>query len=161
VIVMQKKSALSALLLLLGAVVPASAQDADELARQLSNPIASLISVPFQFNVDFGSGADGDAESYLLNIQPVIPVNLNADWNMISRTIVPVRFQDDLFEEDVFGLGDITQSIFFSPVAPGPGGLIWGVGPREMGGGPDGRCSRSEGQMDGRCACQPHLVLRR
>jgi hypothetical protein len=126
---MQELQVLAASALMLGVVAPASAQDADALAKQLSNPIASLISVPFQFNVDFGSGAGGDAESYLLNIQPVIPIGLNADWNMISRTIVPVRFQDDLFEEDVFGLGDITQSLFFSPVAPGPGGLIWGVGP--------------------------------
>ncbi len=66
----------------------ARAQDAD-LAKSLSNPLAALISVPFQFNYNQGYGtANGD--QLLLNIQPVIPISLNDEWNLISRTIVPV-----------------------------------------------------------------------
>ena len=56
----------------------------DGLARQLSNPISSLISVPLQFNADYGAGPDGDGALYTLNIQPVIPFRLNRDWNVIA-----------------------------------------------------------------------------
>jgi hypothetical protein len=109
---------------------PQAGADAAALAKQLANPIASLISVPLQLNYDQDIGPGEDGERLVLNVQPVVPVALNDDWNLISRTIVPFVAQDDIPPgEDEAGLGDVTQSLFFSPVAPTEGGWIWGAGP--------------------------------
>ena len=116
---------------MLASVPGAAAQDSAELAEKLNNPISSMISVPFQFNFDDEIGPERDGERFQLNIQPVVPFPLNPDWTMISRTIMPVIWQNDIAgpSGSQFGLGDITQSLFFSPKQPGPGGLIWGLGP--------------------------------
>jgi hypothetical protein len=112
---------------------PAGSPDAEaaELAKKLTNPVASLISVPFQSNFDFNMGPGDDGWKYQLNLQPVIPISLGPDWNVISRTILPIIYQDDaiIAGESQAGLGDITQSFFLSPSAPSFGFLIWGVGP--------------------------------
>jgi hypothetical protein len=103
---------------------------AGELAKQLSNPISSLISVPFQFNYDEGLGAAGTGKRTLVNLQPVVPFSISQDWNLISRTILPFIDQRDVVPGTrQSGLGDTVQSFFFSPKAPTAGGLIWGVGP--------------------------------
>ena len=110
----------------------APADDAQALAKKLSNPIADLISVPLQSNFDCNIGPADDGCRFTTNVQPVIPISITEDWNMISRTILPITYQDDIFPGagDQFGLGDTVQSLFFSPKAPSSfGGLIWGVGP--------------------------------
>lgn len=91
--------------------------------------MASLISVPLQNNFDFNAGPL-EGFKYTLNVQPVIPISIGENWNMISRTIAPVISQSDVTAkgESEFGLGDIVQSLFFSPKATTKGGL-WGIGP--------------------------------
>ncbi|HEY2359229.1 MAG TPA: hypothetical protein VGH86_17390 [Phenylobacterium sp.] len=120
--------ALAALALV--APAPARAQDSNaELAKKLSNPVSNLISVPFQFNYDCCFGPS-DGGRYTLNVQPVIPVSLNDNWSLIIRTIVPIIYQERVSPDagSAGGLGDTTQSFFFSPKASA-NGVTWAIGP--------------------------------
>ena len=115
---------------LIGGGASLAAQQADQasLAKAAQNPVANMISVPFQNNTAFGWGAY-DRTQNVLNIQPVVPFKLGASVNLITRTIVPIVSQPDIASESgsTFGLGDVNASLFLSPASPGK--LIWGVGP--------------------------------
>ena len=124
----------------LSTVSPLSAQDFQQdlpsevsaepdLATKLANPLAAMISMPVQVNFDQNYGVDDQGEVWRSNIQPVIPFSLNEDWNLISRTIVPIIEQSGFTNsaQNKSGLGDIFQSVWLSPVDPVKG-WIMGVG---------------------------------
>ncbi len=106
----------------------AQKQSDSELAKATQNPVANLISLPFQNNTNFGVGPDDDTQN-ILNIQPVWPISVTDDWNVITRTIVPVVSQPGMRSGDdrTNGLGDTTFTAFLSPSKPD--GIIWGIGP--------------------------------
>jgi hypothetical protein len=101
-----------------------------DLAQDLTNPVADLLTIPIQMNYDQNFGPADDGWKLQINIQPVLPFNLNDDWNLITRTIMPVIWQDEIVPGagSQFGLGDITVSLFASPKKP-TNGVIWGLGP--------------------------------
>ena len=102
---------------------------AADLAKKLANPIASLISLPFQNNTDFGIG-DNLGTRNTMNIQPVIPIGLSENLNLITRVILPVISQQSMtgVGNSEFGLGDAIISAFLSPVTT-KSGIVWGAGP--------------------------------
>jgi hypothetical protein len=120
------RPALCACAVLLGCTA-ARAEDTEALAKASQNPVSDLISVPFQNNTNFHVGPF-DRRQNQLNIEPVIPLHVTPQWNVISRTIAPVLSQPDtFFDSSTDGLGDINESLFLTPAHPGP--LILGFGP--------------------------------
>ena len=119
---------LVSLIVAAAAAAPAhAALSAEELAKLAQNPVGNLISVPFQNNTNFNVGPQ-DGTQNILNIQPVIPVSINSEWNIITRTIIPVISMPALSPtgERVNGIGDIQFTGFLSPAVPGE--WIWGLG---------------------------------
>jgi hypothetical protein len=111
------------------APVYAQEKGSADLAKAAQNPIANLISLPLQNNTNFGIGPDDETQN-IFNIQPVWPFTLNENWNLITRTILPVVSQPNVLtggEGRINGLGDTTFTGFFSPKDSST--LTWGVGP--------------------------------
>lgn len=125
---MARLLAVSTAVLALVAVSAAQPASEEDLAKETQNPVSDLISVPFESNFNFGVGPNDDLQ-YILYVQPVVPFRLSEDWNLITRTIIPLIDQPELGPGvgDVFGLGDIQLSLFLSPAKSGA--LIWGIGP--------------------------------
>ena len=120
----------AALALLAGIVIAAPARaelTAEELAKLAQNPVGNLISVPFQNNTNLNFGPEKGTQD-ILNIQPVIPISVDSEWNIITRTIIPVIWNPSLGPGDpaTNGVGDIQFNAFLSPAVPGQ--WIWGAG---------------------------------
>jgi hypothetical protein len=117
------------LLTVLAAKAQKPAVSAEELAKKLSNPVAALISIPFQDNMDMGIGNFNGSKN-TLNFQPVVPISLSAKLNLISRFIIPIVSQRNITGQGTSqnGLSDAVVSAWFSP-AVAKNGVVWGVGP--------------------------------
>ena len=122
--------ALATLSAILGAM-PAAAQPTDKdpnaLASKLTNPVADLISVPFQYNYYANIGLDKKGTLNSLVVQPVIPIKLNNDWNYILRPVVTFESGNNINGFSGTGTGPVLVETFFSPRAAKD--FIWGVGP--------------------------------
>ena len=114
--------------ILCACVPPSWAQESAEIAKQAQNPIARLISVPIENDFSPQTGVNQE-DSYVLQMKPVVPLRLSKDWNLITRTIIPIIQVPDLAPgvNGTTGLGDVNVSLFLSPAKAGP--VIWGVGP--------------------------------
>ncbi len=131
-----KKTKLIALLLFmlwcispLQSVCAQAKKDVGALAKASQNPVSSLVSIPFENNVNFDIGPNDDI-SNVLNIKPVYPVNINENWNWIHRAIIPaLSYHENSLPggDDIYGVGDITYQGFLTPAKPAK--FIWGVGP--------------------------------
>ena len=124
-----RAAAISGMAAALFAGVPARAEmSAEELAKLAQNPVGNMVSVPFQNNANLNYGPDKGTQN-ILNIQPVIPISVNKDWNIITRTIVPVIWMPSLGPgiDSTSGVGDTVLTAFLSPANPGK--WIWGAGP--------------------------------
>ena len=111
----------------MSAAVNAQEPSAEDLAKAAQNPIASMISLPFQNNTNTNYGPEEKTQN-ILNIQPVWPFSVGENWNLITRTIIPVMSQPALTPngERTSGLGDVSFSGFLSPKVAGK--WIWGAG---------------------------------
>jgi hypothetical protein len=108
---------------------PDTKASAGDLAKATQNPVASLISVPVSNVTDFNIGPFDRDRNTVIQVQPVIPISLGQNWNLITRTIGALVFQPDVTQphQGTFGINDINPSFFLSPANPGK--LIWGAGP--------------------------------
>ena len=122
-------AAVGVALVVLAAPLANAAMTPEELAKLAQNPIGNMVSVPFQNNTNFNVGPQ-DGTQNILNIQPVIPFEVNDDWNLITRWIFPLIWQPGFSpgEGTTFGLGDMQTSAFLSPSKPTASGVIWGAG---------------------------------
>lgn len=111
---------------------PPKTSNADEISEKLANPVANLISFPIQYNYDANTGVEEDGDRLTINVQPVIPIDLGKDWLLITRTILPIIYQDDVVPDggnSQFGLGDALAALYFSPKNSGVPHVTFGFGP--------------------------------
>ena len=106
------------------------AENSEAIAKKLVNPLADMISVPFEYNYDHELGSEDNGISQYVKIQPVLPLHLSKSWDLISRPILPVLWDRNVVPQESFhGVGDLEIEEFFSPLAPNALDIRWGIGP--------------------------------
>lgn len=105
-----------------------SQAEQEKLAQAAANPIANMISVPMQLNLNFGMG-EYNRPRQVLNIMPVLPFKF-FNWNVINRFILPIMNVPDTTETgNLSGIANTNYSMFFVPPPPGKGIFMYGFGP--------------------------------
>jgi len=118
-------------------LLSAAEMSQEEIAKATQNPLTAMYSVPIQNNTYFNAGPRGETKN-VANFQPVIPIDFNDDWTLVTRTIMPLISLPSGMASNAaagyddgsqFGLGDTTFTAFFTPKTPGESGWLWGAGP--------------------------------
>jgi hypothetical protein len=103
----------------------------EQLLKQLANPLSAMASVATVLNFDYHIGPGEDGHRTTLSFQPTIPLHLGEQWNIVSRTVLPIVYQEDVTPGagSQLGIGDLTEAVYAAKVEPGPRGWVWGAGP--------------------------------
>ncbi len=119
--------------LLLMPIMASAEMSQEEIAKATQNPLTAMYTLPIQNNTYFYDTKYADGVKNIANIQPVVPVDINEEWVMVTRTILPVVYKEDTVpapsKKNKFGLGDTTFTAFFTQKNTKKGEWLWGIGP--------------------------------
>jgi hypothetical protein len=103
-----------------------------EVNKELSNPISTIWALSFQQNTFWLNKPERNVVNLLF--QPVLPVSLTSNWNLITRPVIPVFNSTPYVNKSgnlhrVTGFGDTVLVELLSPSSRIAGPWLVGAGP--------------------------------